>query len=345
MSAVFVTGGSGFLGTLLLRRLLDGGHEVTSVDLVPSPLQHPRLRPYVGDIRDRTLVDKALGAARPEVVLHCAALLAHGSLSPAQVYASNVEGTRVLADAVAAAAIRNVVYISSNCLWGHGFTRPVREDDAPAPVELYGLSKLEGEKILQDRASDFATTILRCPTIMDEGRLGLLAILFEFIAEGRRVWVVGDGANRYQFIYAQDLIDAILLAWKAGRGGVFGIGSDDVGSMRENYEHVIAQSGSPSRIGHLPKAPTILGMKLAHVLRISPLGPYHYRMIASDFMFDTARIKESLGWRPTLANRDMLLRAYLYYQANRSEIAGRTGVSAHRQAARMGVIRALKWVS
>ena len=345
MSAVLVTGGSGFLGTLLLRRLLDGGHEVTTIDLVPCPLRHQRLRTYIGDIRDRALLDAALEAARPEVVLHCAALLAHGALSPAEVYAANVEGTRVLADAVAAAAIRHVVYMSSNCLWGHGFTRQVREDDPPAPVELYGASKLEGEKILLARGADFATTVLRCPTIMDEGRLGLLAILFEFIAEGRRVWVVGDGANRYQFIYAQDLIDAILLAWKSGRGGVFGIGSDDVGSMRENYEYVIARSGSGSRIGHLPKAPTILGMKLAHLLRLSPLGPYHYRMIASDFMFDTSRIKADLGWRPTLANRDMLLRAYLYYQANRSEIAGRTDVSAHRQAARMGVIRALKWVS
>jgi UDP-glucose 4-epimerase len=68
-------------------------------------------------------------------------------------------------------------------------------------------------------------------------------------------------------------------------------------------------------------------------------------MIASDFVFDTTRIKADLGWRPTLANRDMLLRAYLYYQANRAEIVGRTDVSAHRQAAKMGVIRALKWVS
>jgi len=345
MPTVLVTGGSGFLGLLLLRRLLDDGHEVTNIDLLPCPLAHPRLRSVVGDIRDRALLDSALAAARHEVVFHCAALLAHGTLSPAQVYASNVEGTRALADAVAAAAIRKVVYISSNCLWGHGFARPVREDDPPAPAELYGLSKLEGEKILRRRAADFATTILRCPTIMDEGRLGLLAILFEFIAEGRRVWVVGDGANRYQFIYAQDLIDAMLLAWKAGRGGVFGIGADDVGSMRENYQHVIAHSGSASRIGQLPKAPTILAMQVAHWLRLSPLGPYHYRMIASSFMFDTTRIKTDLGWRPTLANRDMLLRAYLYYQTNRAAIAQRSAVSAHRQAARMGIIRALKWVS
>lgn len=345
MSAVFVTGGSGFLGLLLLKRLLDDGHEVTNIDLLPCSLNHPRLRSFVGDIRDRTLLDGALATAQHETVFHCAALLAHGSLSPRQVWESNVEGTRTLGAAVAAAGIRSMVYISSNCLWGHGFARPVREDDTPAPVELYGASKLEGETILARHRDDFATTALRCPTIMDEGRLGLLAILFEFIAEGRRVWVVGDGSNRYQFIYAQDLIDAMLLAWRRGQPGIFGIGSDDVGSMRETYEYVIAKSGSTSRIGRLPKSLTISAMKVAHLLRISPLGPYHYRMIASDFVFDTTRIKAELGWRPTLANRDMLLRSYLYYQANRVDIAGRTDVSAHRQAAKMGVIRALKWVS
>jgi UDP-glucose 4-epimerase len=345
MSAVVVTGGSGFLGMLLLRRLLDDGHAVTNIDLLPCSLRHPRLRSYVGDIRNRELLDSALTVVPHETVFHCAALLAHDSLSPAQVWESNVEGTRALGAAVAAAGIRSMVYVSSNCLWGHGFIRPVREDDAPAPVERYGASKLEGEIILQGHQADFATTILRSPTIVDEGRLGLLAILFEFIAEGRKVWVVGDGSNRYQFIYAQDLITAMLLAWKAGRAGVFGVGSDDVGSMRETYEYVIAKAGSASRIGQLPKGPTILAMKAAHLLRMSPLGPYHYRMIASDFVFDTTRIKADLGWRPTLANRDMLLRAYLYYQANRAEIVGRTDVSAHRQAAKMGVIRALKWVS
>jgi nucleoside-diphosphate-sugar epimerase len=345
MPAVFVTGGSGFLGLLLLRRLLDAGHDVTSIDLLPCSLRHARLKSFVGDIRNRALLDSALATARHEAVFHCAALLAHEVASGEEVWDSNVTGTRVLADAVAAAGIRRVVYISSNCLWGHGFTRPVREDDPPAPVEIYGASKLEGEKILLNRHNEFATTVLRCPTIMDEGRLGLLAILFEFIAEGRRVWVVGDGSNRYQFIYAQDLITAMILAARKDQSRVFGIGSDDVGSMRETFEHVIARSGSTSRIGCLPKGPAILAMKAAHRLGISPLGPYQYRMIAADFVFDTRRIKADLDWRPTLANRDMLLRAYLYYQANRADIARRTDVSSHRRAAKMGIIRALKWVS
>jgi nucleoside-diphosphate-sugar epimerase len=341
---ILVTGGSGFLGALLVRKLLDDGHHVASVDLLPGAIEHPRLAATVTDIRDRARLDAVFAASRPEVVFHCAALLAHEVSSEAELWSSNVEGTRTLADATAAAGVRKLVYLSSNCLWGTGFDRPVTEDEPPAPVELYGESKWEGEKILLARA-EFATTVIRCPTIIEEGRLGLLAILFEFIADNRRVWTVGGGGNRYQFIYAFDLIDAMLRAWAAPAGGVYGIGSDSVTTMRETFAHVIAESGSRSRIGSLPKLPTIAAMKIAHHLRLSPLGPYHYRMIASDFLFDTSRIKAELGWRPTLTNRDMLLRAYRYYASNRAEIAGRTNVSAHNQSAKMGAIRVLKWLS
>jgi hypothetical protein len=86
-------------------------------------------------------------------------------------------------------------------------------------------------------------------------------------------------------------------------------------------------------------------MRAAYGLRLSPLGPYQYRMIASDFTFDTTRIKADLGWRPTLANHDMLLLGYRYYAANRAEIQNRQQVSAHRKPANMGAIRVLKWLS
>jgi nucleoside-diphosphate-sugar epimerase len=345
MSAVFVTGGSGFLGSLLIERLLSDGHSVTNIDLVESNLQDERLHSVVGDIRNRALLDRLLAVSKAEVVFHCASHLAHGAVNAKELWSSNVEGTRTLARAVAAAGVPTLVYTSSNCLWGVGFSRPVREDDTPAPVEIYGRSKWEGEKVLQSFSDQFATITIRCPTIMDEGRLGLLSILFEFMSENRRIWVVGDGSNRYQFIYAKDLIEAMLAGWADRRPNVFGIGSDDILSMRETYDYVIRQSGSGSRVTFLPKAPMIAAMRAAHLLGVSPLGPYHYRMIASDFRFDTAKIKSELAWRPTLANHDMLLRAYRYYQANRADIYSRSLVSAHRKPANMGVIRLIKWMS
>jgi len=219
------------------------------------------------------------------------------------------------------------------------------ESDVPAPVELYGKSKLAGELLLQEFTSDLDVVILRCPTIMDAGRLGLLAILYEFIDDHKTVWVVGDGSNRYQFIYADDLATACILGAQYGGSALFHIGSDDVKTMREVYEAVIAKSGSRSKVRSLPKGPTIAAMMLAHKLRVSPLGPYHYKMIAESFVFDTTRIKQRLGWRPTLTNEEMLLKSYAYYAENRDEIAGRTNVSTHRKPAAMGAIRLLKWLS
>jgi nucleoside-diphosphate-sugar epimerase len=345
VSKVLVTGGSGFLGAILTRRLLADGHAVTNIDLVPSELSHPNLTTVVGDIRDRGLLDRIMADGEHRIVHHCAAILAHGALHEKELWSANVEGARTLAEACAHHGIDQLVYTSSNCLWGESFDRPVTEDDVPAPVELYGQSKWEAEKIFQAYADRFPTISIRCPTIMDEGRLGLLSILFEFMSENRRVWVVGGGANRYQFIYAKDLVEAMLRAGVARRSDIFGIGSDNVPTMRATYEHVIAHANSRSTVAALPKAPTIAAMKLAYALKVSPLGPYHYKMIASDFMFDTSRIKQALGWRPTLGNEDMLLRAYRYYQINKAEIYSRSLVSAHRKPADMGVIRLLKWLS
>ena len=125
----------------------------------------------------------------------------------------------------------------------------------------------------------------------------------------------------------------------------FHVGSDDVPSLRGCYEAVIAEAGSHSRVRSLPKAPTLAAMRLAHVLKISPLGPYHYRMIAEDFIFDTTRIREAMGWRPTVTNSEMKTAAYSYYAENHDEIEKRENVSAHSKAAKMGVLRLLKWIS
>jgi nucleoside-diphosphate-sugar epimerase len=244
--------------------------------------------------------------------------------------------------------VRKFVYISTNCLWAEGFGRPVTEADEPAPVELYGRSKWQAEKelaALQLQHPEFQVVTLRCPTIIDSGRLGLLAILFEFIEDGKKVWVVGDGGNRYQFIYAQDLATACLLCLRYEKSNLFHIGSDDVPTMRAMYESVIRAAGSRSRVAQLPQRTTIAMMKLAHRLKLSPLGPYHYRMIAESFVFDTQRIRAELGWSPTLTNEQMMTRAFAYYRENRSAIHERTDVSAHSKAAPMGIIRLLKWLS
>jgi UDP-glucose 4-epimerase len=345
MNHVLITGGSGFFGGVLKRRLLAGGYACTNIDLVADTDTHPNLTSIQGDIRDPALLRQVFAAGNFTAVQHCAAQLAHDAVDDKLLWTSNVDGTRNLADAAKQFDVKKFVFISSNCLWASNLGHEVREDEPPNPVELYGRSKLAGEQVLAEYARDFDVITIRCPTIIDSGRLGLLAILFEFIDDGKKVWVVGDGGNRYQFIYAQDLATACLQAMECAGSNLFHIGSENVVSLRRVYEAVIEAAGSKSRVASLPKGPTIAAMRLAHKMNLSPLGPYHYRMIAESFVFDTTRIRRELGWAPTVTNEEMMIRAYRYYAQNRREIHSRTDVSAHSKPASMWIIRALKWFS
>jgi nucleoside-diphosphate-sugar epimerase len=345
MAKFLVTGGAGFFGGILKRRLLDDGAEVVSVDLIPDSVRHPALTSIQVDIRDQEAMSSIFAAHQFDAVFHIAAMLAHGKMNRDLLWSSNVDGTGILAGCAQKAGVRKLVFTSSNCLWASNLGHPVREDDPPAPAELYGESKLAAETLLKQYENGMNVVILRCPTIIDSGRLGLLAILFEFIRENKTIWVVGSGDNHYQFIYAGDLAQACVLSLKFSDSAIFHVGSDNVPSLRECYEAVIREAGSHSRVRSLPKGPALAAMRLAHKLRISPLGPYHYRMIAEDFVFDTSRIRQALGWRPTVTNSQMLTAAYRYYAENREEILARSNVSAHSRASEMGILRLLKWIS
>jgi len=316
-----------------------------NIDLVGDEDTHPRLTSIVGDIRDIPLLETIFGNHRFDAVFHCAAVLAHGAPDKRFLWTSNVDGTRNVAEIAARNGVPSLVSLSSNCLWGKNMGRPITEEDTPHPIELYGRSKWEGEKALEPFRDSMHITTIRCPMIMDAERLGLLAILFEFIADGRKVWVVGNGDNRYQFIYAGDLITACLQSLSLTSSETLHIGSDDVQPLRDVYGYVAAKADTGARIASLPRIPALLGMRAAYWLGCSPLGPYHYKMIAEDFEFDTHKIKRMLGWQPTLRNEEMLWKAYEYFMRHRQEMRRRTHASTHRQPAKMGAIRLLKWLS
>jgi nucleoside-diphosphate-sugar epimerase len=344
MKTILLTGGAGFFGSIMKEHILDQGHRCISVDVVKDETEHPNLVSYQADIRDAAALRKIFQSAKVDGVIHSAAILAHSVSDKSVLWSSNVDGTRNVMDTMRLCGVNHLVFLSSNCLWGESLRRPVHEDDAPKPIEVYGESKLAAERIIAEYA-EIKSVIIRCPTIIDFGRLGLLAILFEFIHDGRTVWTVGNGQNRYQFIYAGDLANACMLALDSPSQDTFNIGSDDVKPLADVYRYVVQRAQSRSKVAALPLKPTVAAMKLCHRLRISPLGPYHYKMIAEDFTFDTTRIKNRLGWKPTLTNEQMLWRAYQYYSEHRLEIEKRRDVSAHRRNAKMGVIRLLKWIS
>ncbi len=345
MNKVLVTGGSGFFGEILIRALIEQGYFCVNIDLVKCEIQSGNLVSYQGDIRNTELLETIFEKHQFCAIYHCAAILAHGHNSKDFLWSSNVTGTQNVVEFAKKYSVKHLVFLSSNCLWGTGFDKPVDENVTPAPIEIYGKSKLEAEKILMNYKDYVNSVIIRCPTIMDYGRLGLLTLLFDFIREGKKVWVVGNGKNRYQFIYAKDLVSACIKAANYDKTDVFHIGSDNVRSFEEVYNYVIEKANTKARVAHLPRKLSIFGMRLSYKLGISPLGPYQYKMLSESFIFDTAKIKKYLDWEPTVTNDEMLYRAYKYYNDNYDLIHSRKDVSAHRSAAKMGIIRVLKWIS
>lgn len=345
MSKILITGGSGFLGRLLIKELIARKYECVNIDLVPSDLNDSKFVSYQGDIRNLELLDTIFKQHNIKAIIHCAAILAHGHKNKNFLWGSNVDGTKNISECAKKHKVKNLIFISSNCLWGNGFERKVTEMDKPLPIEIYGKSKLEGEKILKNYSDYFNSVIIRCPTIIDSGRIGLLSIFFDFINEGRKVWTVGKGNNKYQFIYAKDLINACTKALTYDKFDIFNIGSDDVKSLKNVYDYVIKKADTGAKVAALPEKLTKFGMKLFYNMNLSPIGPYQYKMITENFVFDNSKIKNIFNWEPSLTNEEMLYKAYCYYHDNLSEINNRTNVSAHRSKAKMGVIKILKWIS
>ena len=343
--SILITGSAGFFGSILKKRLLLNGHTCVGIDLHPDYHTHSNFIPVQGDIRNLSTVKTLFETYAFDVVFHCAAILAHERPSKKFLWESNVDGTKHIVENCIEYQVPKIIFISSNCLWGHNINRAITEKDIPSPIEIYGKSKLAAEQLLLHHKQDLDVVIIRCPTIIDEGRLGLLAILFEFIYEGRTIWTVGSGNNRYQFVYAPDLADACIKAINYNSSNIFNVGSDNVETLRNIYLKVKEYANTSSKVKQLPKTPTLFAMKLAYLLRLSPLGPYQYKMIAEDFQFDTSKTKKHLDWKPTLNNSKMLTTAYDYYQKNRQEIIQRTNASSHKTPAKMGIIKILKWLS
>lgn len=344
---LLVTGSTGFFGSILKGHLENAGFECINLDLLPDPHDAAAGKMAQVDLRDPDAVEAAFRQFGPfDAVCHVAAELAHEAHDKKALWRSNVDGTRHVAEACVRHGVKKLIFTSTNCLWGKPLNRPVVEDDVPCPVEVYGKSKLAAEQVLHEFEQSLDVIIFRSPTIIAPGRIGLLGILFDFIAEGRRIPVVGHGNKPYQFIYADDYAAAILLALSYPKSDVFHVGSHNATSLEKSYAYVIRASGSTSPIYHLPEFPTLQIMRLCHILKLSPLGPYQYSMIAEEFVFDTSHLEKTLGWQPTKTNGEILFAAYDYYVKNKRRLeAEADSLPAHRRKSRMGIIRLLKWIS
>src|SRR5262245_16472153 len=226
-----ISGGAGFLGLHLSRRLLADGHDVRTLDV--GPLDDAELERSVeelrGDIRDPARVRELVAGA--DVVVHAAAALPIQA-SRESIRSVNVVGTEHVLHESRVADVRRVIFISSTAVYGVPEKHPIEEDDPLVGVGSYGESKIDAEALCRVAAVD--TTIVRPKTFIGPERLGVFEILFDWIREGRRIYILGKGHNRYQLPVVEDLVDAIVRAAAGAEAAreTFNVGATDFGTVR-----------------------------------------------------------------------------------------------------------------
>ena len=337
---VLITGGSGYFGSILAELALARGDRVRIFDLNPPTDEiADRVEYAAGDVRDLDVLREATAGA--DVVLHNVAQVPLAK-DRELFWSVNVTGTANVLLAARDRGVAKVVHTSSSAIFGIPEANPVTEDTPGRPLEAYGRAKLEAEHLCHDAAaSGLDVTIVRPRTILGHGRLGIIAVLFDFIAEGAPVYVLGSGDNRYQFVHANDLADAVLRAPDREKPTTYNVGADEFGTMRETLQAVVDHAATGSRVRSLPATPARLGMKGLATVGLAPFAPYHWLLYAESLWFDTTRARTELDWDPRHSNASALVESYDWFLAHRDDL-GHGQRSHHQSPVRLGLLEVLK---
>lgn len=322
---VLVTGGSGFTGGHLTRRLLRKGHEVVVLDNQPGlfddDLAEMGAEIHVGSVTDHDLVNRLMAGC--EMVFHIAAAFRRVNL-PRRVYWDvNVEGARGVMEAALRHGVRKVINCSTCGVHGHVRQEPANEDAPIAPEDWYQQTKYEGEKVAASYASKGLRVVTLRPTaIYGPGDPGRFLNLFRMVGRGHFL-MFGPGTVHYHPVYIDNLLDAFELAAESERGDgeAYLIGDEKYHSLNALVKAIATVLGIQLKVYHLPFWPlwtAALGCEL--LFKVIPADPPLFRRRVEWFQqnraFSIERARCELGYRPAVDLKEGLARTATWYREN-----------------------------
>ena len=315
---VLVTGGAGYIGSVICSRLQAHGHEVWVYDDLSRGHRAavPRGALLVqGDIRDGRRLGRAIAEHGCDAVLHMAALAEVAeSVAQPELYADvNVAGTETVIHACRVAGVQRLVFSSSCSVYGEPAGTPITEDAALAPTHPYGESKLAGERALAATAEDggFAFAALRyfnaCGADGEHGEdhepeSHLIPLALRAVREGQHLRVYGDdyptpdGTCVRDYVHVVDLAEAHIAALEGlpATSGVFNLGTGDGDSVLEVLAAVEMVTGTP----------------VPHIMAPRRPGDPPALVASHD------RAARLLGWRPQRHLAQAVADAWAWMRAN-----------------------------
>lgn len=215
---VLITGGTGFIGSRLVKRCLDRGDEVKVLAQVNTDAEKQNckaLEKQGAVLFNMSLTDPSqlpTAVENVDIIFHLAAAQHEVNVPDDYFWKVNVDGTRNLFVAAVAAGVKRVIHGSTIGVYGEATFECIDEESPLKPANIYGETKKEGERVAFSFVDKIKVSIIRIPEIYGPGDRRLLK-LFKMINKGR-FFNIGDGENKHHLMYVEDLIDGLLTVAK-----------------------------------------------------------------------------------------------------------------------------------
>jgi len=257
-SRVLVTGGAGFIGRRVVRALLADGHEVTVADLRAFP--DTAVRSVIGDLCDREVPARAV---RPgtDVIIHLAAITSvlASVQDPVSTHRLNVDVTARLLELARENEVETFLLASTNAVVGSGSAagEVITERTVLRPLTPYGATKAAAEMLLGSYANCYGITgtALRFSNVYGPGMAekdSFIPRLMRAARDGEGVQVRGDGGMLRDVVHVDDIVQGILVAWRARHNGPLILGAGTSVSVNDMVATARRVTGTPIPAEHVP---------------------------------------------------------------------------------------------